>query len=78
MATHMPVTENTLITIKVVVHDNTRKLKLPLKDLGADKLIPKVSKSSITRGLSPFPLRRVYRLIDVLLTLSICSSVTCS
>lgn len=42
MATHMPVTENTLIAIKISVHGNTKKLKVPLKDLGADKLIPKV------------------------------------
>lgn len=43
MATHMPVTENTLIAIRIAVHDSTKKLKLPLKDLGADKLIPKVT-----------------------------------
>ncbi|KAL1310711.1 hypothetical protein AAFC00_000968 [Neodothiora populina] len=42
MATHMPVTENTLITIKITILDSTRKIKLPLKDLGADKLIPKL------------------------------------
>lgn len=42
MATHMPVTENTVIAIKIQVHATTKKLKLPLKDLGADHLIPKV------------------------------------
>lgn len=40
--THLPVTENTLIAIKVVVHNSSKKLKLPLKDLGADKLLPQV------------------------------------
>jgi hypothetical protein len=49
MATHMPVTENTLIAIKVAVHDNTKKLKVPLKDLGAEKLIPRVCAGSPSR-----------------------------
>lgn len=47
MATHLPVTENTPIAIKVYVHDSTKKLKVPLKDLGADKLIPKVSRMTL-------------------------------
>lgn len=42
MATNTPVTENTLITIKVSVSDSTKKLKLPLKDLGASVLPAKV------------------------------------
>lgn len=36
------VTPDTLITIKVSVNDNLKKLKLPLKDLGANVLIDKV------------------------------------
>ncbi|GAB7351616.1 hypothetical protein MBLNU459_g2231t1 [Dothideomycetes sp. NU459] len=38
----VPVTENTLITIKVTVNDSTKKLKLPLKDLGAAVLPAKL------------------------------------
>lgn len=33
----------TPITIKISVNDNLKKLKLPLKDLGANVLIDKVS-----------------------------------
>lgn len=33
---------DTLITIKISVNDSLKKLKLPLKDLGANVLIDKV------------------------------------
>lgn len=36
------VTPDTLITIKISVNDSLKKLKLPLKDLGANVLIDKV------------------------------------
>ena len=36
------VTPDTLITIKISVNDSLKKLKLPLKDLGANVLIEKV------------------------------------
>lgn len=36
------VSPDTLITIKVSLNESVKKLKLPLKDLGADLLIPKV------------------------------------
>ena len=36
------VTADTLITIKVSVNENLKKLKLPLKDLGANVLPDKV------------------------------------
>jgi next-to-BRCA1 protein 1 len=36
---------DTPITIKISVNDSLKKLKLPLKDLGANVLIDKVSKA---------------------------------
>lgn len=36
------VTLDTLITIKISVNDSLKKLKLPLRDLGANLLIDKV------------------------------------
>ena len=36
------VTPDSLITIKISVNDSLKKLKLPLKDLGANVLIDKV------------------------------------
>lgn len=42
MATNIPVTENTMIAIKVSVNDTTRKLKLPLRDLGVNILPAKL------------------------------------
>jgi next-to-BRCA1 protein 1 len=45
---------DTPITIKISVNDSLKKLKLPLKDLGANVLIDKVSRlmRSIPRDLS--------------------------
>ena len=40
------VPQDTLITIKVSVNDNLKKLKLPLKDLGATVLLDKVRKAA--------------------------------
>lgn len=40
---HNAVPPDTLITIKVSVNDNLKKLKLPLRDLGANVLPDKVS-----------------------------------
>lgn len=44
MATHgsTAVGPDTLITVKISVNDSLKKLKLPLKDLGAGVLIDKV------------------------------------
>ena len=45
MATHSnntPVTADTLITIKISVNDQLKKLKLPLRDLGVTVLPDKV------------------------------------
>lgn len=42
------VTPDTLITIKISVNDSLKKLKLPLKDLGANVLIDKVCLLSIS------------------------------
>jgi len=39
---HNAVPMDTLITIKVSVNDNLKKLKLPLRDLGANVLPDKV------------------------------------
>lgn len=41
-ATNVPVTLDTPIVIKVLFRGQTRKLKLPLKDLGANVLPEKV------------------------------------
>ena len=37
-----PVTPDTLITIKISINDNVKKLKLPLRDLGVQTLPAKV------------------------------------
>ena len=45
----VPVNEDTLITIKVTFDECTKKLKLPLKDLGANVLPFKVRPSRVIR-----------------------------
>jgi len=47
-ATHVPVTLDTPIVIKVLFRGQTRRLKLPLKDLGASVLPSKVRYHSST------------------------------
>ena len=47
------VPQETLITIKVSVNDSLKKLKLPLKDLGANVLPDKVS--HVTQASPPSP-----------------------
>jgi hypothetical protein len=42
MATNVPVTLDTLITIKIVIQGSNRKFKIPLRDLGAHVLPDKV------------------------------------
>jgi len=42
MATNVPVTGDTPITIKISIGDSIKKLKLPLKDLVPDVLFVKV------------------------------------
>lgn len=42
------VTPDTLITIKITVNDSLKKLKLPLRDLGAAALSDKVCRGTIT------------------------------
>lgn len=42
MATNVPVTPETPITIKITINENHKKVKLPLKDLGASVLLDKV------------------------------------
>ena len=42
---HSAVSQETLITIKVAVNDSLKKLKLPLRDLGANVLPDKVRDS---------------------------------
>jgi next to BRCA1 gene 1 protein len=39
---HNAVPQDTLITIKISVNDSLKKLKLPLRDMGANVLIDKV------------------------------------
>jgi len=39
---HNAVSQDTLITIKISVNDNLKKIKLPLRDLGANVLPDKV------------------------------------
>jgi next-to-BRCA1 protein 1 len=48
-ATNVPVTLDTPIAIKVLFRGQTRKLKLPLKDLGAHVLPLKVHSLRCTR-----------------------------
>ncbi len=43
MATNVPVTLDTLIVVKLQFQGNTRKFKIPLRDLGAQVLPEKVS-----------------------------------
>ena len=43
MATNVPVTLDTLIVVKVLCRGQTKRFKLPLKDLGAHVLPEKVS-----------------------------------
>ena len=40
------VPQDTLITIKITVNDSLKKLKLPLRDLGANVLPDKVRKAA--------------------------------
>lgn len=47
--TNTPVTPDTLITIKISVNDQLKKLKLPLRDLGAAVLPDKVCEPTLTR-----------------------------
>ena len=42
MATNCPVTLDTLIVVKLQFQGNTRKFKIPLRDLGANVLPEKV------------------------------------
>ena len=46
MATNVPVTLDTLIVVKIQFQGNTRKFKLPLRDLGATVLPGKVRRSA--------------------------------
>lgn len=43
MATTVPVTMDTLITIKISIQGSNRKFKIPMRDLGAGVLPGKVS-----------------------------------
>ncbi len=43
MATNVPVTLDTPIVVKILFRGQTKKFKLPLKDLGANVLPEKVS-----------------------------------
>lgn len=43
MATSVPVTMDTLITIKISIQGSNRKFKIPMRDLGAGVLPAKVS-----------------------------------
>jgi next-to-BRCA1 protein 1 len=47
---NVPVTMETPIVVKVLFRGQTKKFKLPLKDLGANVLPDKVSDAPITRG----------------------------
>lgn len=57
MATNVPVTMDTPIVVKILFRGQTKKFKLPLKDLGAHVLPEKVSPASISclgrAGVSP-------------------------
>ena len=48
MAAPNALSQDTLITIKVSVNDNLKKLKLPLRDLSANVLPNKVRKACMT------------------------------
>lgn len=50
MATNVPVTLDTLIVVKLQFQGNTRKFKIPLRDLGANVLPEKVSRSCSIRS----------------------------
>lgn len=52
MATSVPVTLDTPIVVKVLFRGQTKKFKLPLKDLGA-QVLPEKVRSSLARPLPP-------------------------
>ena len=60
---HNAVPPDTLITIKVSVNDNLKKLKLPLRDLGANVLPDKVSSN-----LEPYAVLHASPVLEQLLT----------
>jgi hypothetical protein len=47
---NVPVTLDTPIVVKVLFRGQTKKFKLPLKDLGAHVLPDKVRNTTVTRG----------------------------
>lgn len=51
MATTVPVTMDTLITIKISIQGSNRKFKIPMRDLGAGVLPGKVSELVTLAGL---------------------------
>ena len=67
------VTPDTLITIKVSFNDSLKKLKLPLKDLGADVLPDKVS--PLTQGYTR--LDRLYRCTEAHICVSNDANMMC-
>lgn len=56
------VSQDTLITIKISVNDSLKKLKLPLRDLGASVLPDKVCDKALTccTGWTPCGLNNTY------------------
>lgn len=64
---HNAVSQDTLITIKVSVNDSLKKLKLPLRDLGANVLPDKVCEL-LVHACPPPPARSPVVMDNVIIT----------
>lgn len=63
MATTVPVTMDTLVTIKVSIQGTNRKFKVPMRDLGAAVLPTKVSPLLFGRATKALHALRTSRIL---------------